>query len=188
MNEVLQVPSATTRFENRLKGWSRGVELMLQRKSPDALSGWVAYSFGRTRHTDRVTGKTFDGDFDQRHGVTLFGRYLVSDRMSVNARWRFGSNRPIVGYLERRAPDVYFVSATRNTVRVPVYSRLDIRADRTYQWGGRRLTLFGEVINVLNRENLRQVPPGIDGRTGRAFEPLDVMFPIVPSVGLTLEF
>jgi len=55
-------------------------------------------------------------------------------------------------------------------------------------WGGRRLTLFGEVINVLNRENLRQVPPGIDGRTGRAFEPLDVMFPIVPSVGVTLEF
>jgi hypothetical protein len=83
---------------------------------------------------------------------------------------------------------VYFVSASRNTVRVPVYSRLDIRADRTYQWGGRRLTLFGEVINVLNRENLRQVPPGIDGRTGRAFEPLGVMFPIVPSVGVTLEF
>ncbi len=188
VNQALQVPSATTRFENRLMGWSRGVELMLQRKSPDAFSGWVAYSFGRTRYTDRVTGETFDGDFDQRHGVTLFGRYLVSDRMSVNARWRFGSNRPIVGYLERRAPDVYFVSASRNTVRVPVYSRLDIRADRTYQWGGRRLTLFGEVINVLNRENLRQVPPGIDGRTGRAFEPLDVMFPIVPSVGLTLEF
>jgi hypothetical protein len=44
------------------------------------------------------------------------------------------------------------------------------------------------VINVLNRENLRQVPPGIDGRTGRALEPLDVMFPIVPSVGVTLEF
>jgi hypothetical protein len=78
-------------------------------------------------------------------------------------------------------------AAVRGTTWFSPYSS-NIRADRTYQWGGRRLTLIGEVINVLNRENLRQVPPGIDRRTGRAFEPLDVMFPIVPSVGVTLEF
>jgi hypothetical protein len=184
---ALAVPSAISRYENRLNGSSRGIELMLQRKSPDALSGWVAYSFGRTRYTDRVTGESFDGDFDQRHTVAVFGRYLVSDRMSVNARWRFGSNRPIAGYIERRTGGAFFVGPARNALRVPAYSRLDARFDRTYQWGARRLTLFAEVINVLNRENLRQVPPGIDG-SGRVYDPLNTMFPIVPSVGVTLEF
>ena len=187
VNGVLRVPSATSRYENRLKGSSRGIELMVQRKSPDALSGWVAYSFGRTRYTDRMTGEAFDGDFDQRHTVAVFGRYLVSDRMSVNARWRFGSNRPIAGYIERRAAGEFFVGPVRNAFRVPVYSRLDARVDRTYQWGARRLTLFAEVINVLNRENLRQVPPGIDG-SGQVYDVFNTMFPIVPSVGVTLEF
>jgi hypothetical protein len=188
VNGLLRAPSATSPFDNRLDGSSRGIEVMLQRRSPDALSGWIAYSFGRTRYTDRVTGDTFDGDFDQRHTLSVFGRYRVSDRTSVNARWRFGSNRPILGYLASPAEGIYVVGASRNRLRVPEYSRLDVRADRTYTWGTRRFTLFGEVINVLNHENLRQVPPLIDRRTGRAFEPLDVMFPIVPSVGVTLEF
>jgi len=91
------------------------------------------------------------------------------------------------GYLEERA-DGFFVASARNALRVPIYSRLDARFDRTYQWSRRRLTLFGEVINVLNRENVRPVLPGINTRTGQAFGPLDPMFPIVPSVGVTLEF
>jgi carboxypeptidase family protein/TonB-dependent receptor-like protein len=185
---VLRTPSAMSRYANRLDGFSRGVELMLQRKSPDALSGWIAYSFGRTRDTDRVTGETFDGDFDQRHTLSLFGRYRLSDRMSVNARWRFGSNRPIAGYIDREPNGDFLVGSARNAIRVPAYSRLDARVDRTYRWGSRRLTLFAEVANFLNRENFRQVPPSIDIRSGEAFGPLASMFPIVPSIGATLEF
>lgn len=185
---VLRPQSTTSRYENRLEGPSRGVELMLQRKSPNALSGWIAYSLGRTRYQDRVTGETFDGDYDQRHTLSLFGRYRVSDRMSVNARWRFGSNRPITGYIEGRPDGRYFVTTARNSTRVPAYSRLDMRIDRIYWWGSRRLTLFAEVANLLNRENFRQVPPVVEFRSGQAFGPLKSMFPILPSIGATLEF
>jgi hypothetical protein len=187
VNGVVRPPSSTAPYLNALDGHSRGIEFMLQRKSPDALSGWLAYSLGRTRYTNRATGERFDGDFDQRHTVTAFARYVVSERTSVNARWRFGSNRPVRGYFEERAGG-FFVGFARNGLRVPIYSRLDARFDRTYQWGRRRLTLFGEVINVLNRENVRPVLPGINTSTGQAFGPLDPMFPIVPSVGVTLEF
>ncbi|HKC55319.1 MAG TPA: hypothetical protein VKC35_04325 [Vicinamibacterales bacterium] len=41
---------------------------------------------------------------------------------------------------------------------------------------------------MLNRENVRRVVPGINTRTGQAFGPLDAMFPIVPSIGMTVEF
>ena len=185
---VLLPRSDTSLFANNLKVSSRGVELMLQRKSPDGLSGWISYAFGHTRDTDRVTGQTFDGDFDQRHTISLFGRYRISDRMSVNARWRFGSNRPITGYIDRAPDGEFAVGSVRNATRLPAYSRLDARMDRTYAWRSRRLTLFAEVANVLNRENFRQVPPSIDARTGFVYDPLRTMFPIVPSVGATLEF
>ena len=184
---TLRLPSATSLYDNRLKGSSRGVEVLLQRRAP-ALSGWIAYALAHTRYTDRVTGATFDGDFDQRHTVSLFGRYRISERMSVNTRWRYGSNRPIAGFIERRANGLFFVSTERNATRVPAYSRLDVRVDRTYDWSSRRVTLFAEVANLLNRENFRQDPPGINFRTGQVFGPLDPMFPIVPSIGATLEF
>jgi outer membrane receptor for ferrienterochelin and colicin len=185
---LVQPPSATSLYENRLKGWSRGIELMVQRKSPDRLSGWLAYSFGHTRYTDRVTGERFDGDFDQRHTVSLFGRYRISDRMSANARFRYGSNRPLLGYYERQSEGQFVVGTSRNTVRVPAYARLDVRADRTYRWGARRLTLFGEVTNLLARENQRQIPPFVSTRTGQVFGLLHTMFPLIPSVGVTVEF
>ena len=185
---VLLPESSTSHYDNRLKGTSRGVEVMLQHKAADALSGWIAYSFGRTRSTDVLTGERFDGDFDQRHTISLVGRYRLSDRMSINTRWRYGSNRPMTGYIERHEDGQYFVGASRNAARVPTYARWDARVDRTYRWSNRRLTVFGEVANILNRENLRQIPPFVDFRTGQAFDLFRTMFPIVPSVGATLEF
>jgi hypothetical protein len=73
-------------------------------------------------------------------------------------------------------------------VRVPVYSRLDVRANRTFQLGSRRLTLFVEVLNLLGRENVRMGSPGINLRTGEAFELFQTMIPRVPSAGLLIEF
>jgi hypothetical protein len=186
---VLLQQSDTSLYDNRLKSTSRGVEFMLQRKAPRGLSGWVAYTYGHTRATDRVTGERFDGDYDQRHTLNLFGAYRLTDRMSVNARYRYGSNRPIAGYIDTVPPDDHvFVGSQRNALRVPVYSRLDLRGDRTYRLGGCRLTLFFEIANLLNRENFRQVPQSIDGRTGQVFTSLGTLFPIVPSIGATLEF
>ena len=52
----------------------------------------------------------------------------------------------------------------------------------------RRLTLFGEVTNVLGRGNQRQIPPFVSTRTGQVFRPFDTMFPRIPSVGVTVEF
>lgn len=183
----LQLPSTTSRYANRLEGSSRGVEVMLQRKSPAGLSGWVAYAYAHTRYTDVVTGERFDGNFDQRHTFQLFGRYRLSDRTSVSARWRYGSNRPIAGYLERGPEGRQFVGSHRNSLRVPAYARLDLRADRTYRWGKHRVTWFAEVANVLDRDNFAQVPPDVASQTGEAFDKLRPLFPLVPSLGIALE-
>jgi hypothetical protein len=76
---------------------------------------------------------------------------------------------------------------SRNTLRLPAYARLDVRADRTFTWSRRRVTLFAEVANALNRRNLRNVPYDVD-RSGRVFEPTDSLLPILPSAGFVIEF
>jgi len=117
----------------------------------------------------------------------------------VSARYRYGSNYPIAGYIGEPAaalgqrplvddrPLFYGLSTERNALRLPAYSRLDVRADRAFNWSRRRLVAFVDVANILNRTNLRNASYFVD-RAGRVFETTESLMPIVPSGGLTIEF
>ena len=180
--------SAAARYDNRLEGFARGVELMLQRTtSGRGVSGWLSYAYGRNRYHDVVNGESFWGDFDQRHTLNAWASYRHSDRASFVGKLRMGSNFPIPGYYAE-SDGAYRITDVRNTTRLPLYSRLDLRANRTFNWSRRRLTLFAEVINVLNRDNLRFGPPRVSLITGQTTRPFDTMIPIVPSVGVLIEF
>jgi CarboxypepD_reg-like domain len=184
---VLVNPSLTSRWTNAADGHARGVEWLVRQHSVNGLSGWISYALGFARYHDRATGETFWGDFDQRHTVNVYGNYRVSDRTSVGARFRAGSNFPVTGYWAERE-GVYFLGTSRNTVRIPAYSRLDLRANRTFTWDRTRLTLFVEAVNLLNQRNVRFQLPTVNRRTFEATGLFENMIPLVPSVGMLLEF
>ena len=161
--------------------------MMLQRLDANGFSGWVSYWYGRNRYRDTVSGERYWGDLDQRHTVNLYGLYRLSPRMSVSGKLRMGSNFPAPGYYTE-SDGRYYVGETKNDVRLPSFARLDLRLNRTFTWSTRRLTLFAEVINVLNRENVRYHPPSIDVRTLEARRLFESLLPVVPSAGLLFEF
>jgi hypothetical protein len=147
----------------------------------------VSYALGFNHYRDRTTGDVFWGDFDQRHTVNVFGSYRASDRLSFSARFRAGSNIPTAGYWTER-DGLDFVGDARNTLRVPFYSRLDARMNRTFRWNQKRLTLFLEALNVYNRENVRAETPSVNIRTFQAIHLYETLLPFVPSIGARLEF
>lgn len=177
----------TAGFEANLEGFARGVELLVQRRSTRGVSGWLAYSYGRIRYNDGQTGETYWSDLDQRHTVNLYLSYRISDRTNVSAKVRAGSNVPAPGYYSQEGSD-YFISDARNTLRLPTYSRVDVRANRTFNWSRKRLTLFAEVINLFNRDNMRFNPPGVNSTTRRVSNLFESLIPIVPSAGILVEF
>jgi hypothetical protein len=184
---------------NALDGDARGVEVVLRQDGTDRFSGWAGYAYGHLKYTYSATGERFWADADQRHTLSLYGNYRLSGRSSVSARYRYGSNYPMVGYIGEPTstmgmvpvvdgrPLFYGLSDERNGLRLPAYSRLDVRADRAFNWSGRRLVLFVDVANITNRENLRNIPPFVD-RTGRVFGATESLMPIVPSGGFVIEF
>lgn len=180
--------SISTRHLNRLDGFARGVEVLLQRRTPNGLSGWVAYAYGRNRQEDRLNGETFWGDLDQRHTFNLYAFYRLSDRTSLTGKFRLGTNFPAPGYYEKADDGRYVLVERRNGLRLPLYSRLDIRANRTFTWSRRRLTLFAEVLNVLNRDNVRMSIPRVNSVTRAVTRMFEEMIPIVPSAGVLIEF
>jgi hypothetical protein len=81
------------------------------------------------------------------------------------------------------------LSDRRNEVRLPDYARLDVRVSKAFLFKRWKLTATGEVLNLLNRNNLRYA--GFDGfeiNTGRVFGQLDRVLPILPSAGVVIEF
>lgn len=194
-------PASNTAFGNILDGRARGLELSLQRVSATGISGWIAYSIGKIDYTDRRTGERFPGDLDERHNIVASATWRLSNRTSITTKFRASSNFPVPGYFRQEEErfggggflgpltmKTYYLDDQRNQVRLPAYSRLDLRANRTYTWAERRLTLFLEVTNLYNRANQRYTGGSINGRTGRVSDLTEELFPILPSAGLLIEF
>jgi transposase-like protein len=179
--------SALNRFENRLAGTARGLELLVERSNTRALSGWIAYSFGKARQTDAESGERFWADFDRRHGVSAAAVGRLPHRTTVTIDFKGGTGFPVPGSFEIRDGGL-FASGSRNEVRLPSYARLDVRASRTMQYAGRRIMLFAEVLNVLNRRNLGVTDGTIAPATGAAVGFVRALFPRTPSAGVLIEF
>ena len=174
-------------FRNSLEGSSRGVDLLLIRRSASALSGWIGYTWSETKYTDMTTGEHFDGDFDQRHTLNVFLQQRLSYRLAVSGKLRIGSNFPIVGYFSG-TPDALFLSSVRNAVRLPLYARLDVRANRTFTFNRSRLTLFVEVMNLLGRDNGGQSDGFVVPGSFQAIGYVEGLLPRIPSAGFLFEF
>ena len=185
--DVISGPEPDAPLHNALSGRSRGLEVLVRRQTAGGLSGWIAYTFGRSRWHDDA-GLTFDGDFDQRHTLTLFAACRLGPTLNVSTKYRYGSGFPVPGFYEPGADGV-FLSSERNAYRPGGYSRWDVRADKAFVFGRWKLTLYGEVVNVLDHTQQRYTGlDGLDVQTGRVFFESDTLFPLLPSLGVTVDF
>ena len=131
---------------------------------------------------------SFVADTEQRHLLNTYASYRFTDTWNLSSVFRFGSGPPIPGFF-RQVGSAFFLSDRRNEVRLPDYARLDVRLSKAFLFKRWKLTATGEVLNLLNRNNLRYA--GFDGfeiGTGRVFGQLDRVLPILPSAGVVIEF
>jgi outer membrane receptor for ferrienterochelin and colicin len=179
-------PSGSAGYQNALDGVARGVELVLKSDSTARVAGWASYTFAIARQTDNGTSETFWSDGDRRHAVNAAGVLHVGPRASLGVVLRAGSGVPMPGYFELRGGQL-FVGTHRNDVRLPPYLRLDARVQRTFVSSCGAVTLFAEVVNVLNHRNeglAARPEPGAGEVTGIARPLLPRRF----TVGIEVSF
>jgi len=177
----------TNHTDHRLSGAVHGVELRIERRNPAGLTGWVGYAYGVARYTDNIRGETFSADFDQRHAINAVGTVALPRGIRAGLTFRGGTNFPIPGYFAVRDGRPY-AGDRRNQVRLPAYARLDLRAERTFHYAGRRFTVFGEAINVLNRVNVGVADGVITRDTGEALGYTERLYPRLLTAGVRFEF
>jgi hypothetical protein len=106
--------------------------------------------------------------------------------LNLSAKYRYGSNYPAAGFLTITGGPLR-LNSERNRSHIPPYSRLDARANKAFNFDRWKLTLYGEVLNVLGRQNFRYV---ITTDTVNHFVSFDRedLFPRLPIAGIRLEF
>ena len=176
-------------LRDSLRTAARGIEATLEHRVADGLSGAITYGYGSARSRDDVTGARFDADFDQRHRLDAFAAWRPRPRMWITGRFRASSNIPVPGYYAGDASTAFHLSDRRNALRMPTYSTLDGRCSREWFRRGWRITLYGEISNLLNRPHYRYVPFNDSGfSVYSGWLTRDTMLPAVPSGGLTVDF
>ena len=196
VNGVAAGPVYGPVLANSVRGYSRGVEVSLQRVSANRLSGWLSYGYGHARYHDAASGLSFDGDYDQRHTVSMFASYRVTRTVNLSSKFHYESNFPVVGFFQGHLgqddasdPEIVRLSSQRNQLRVPAYSRLDFRLNKVHNYKRSRIALFAEIDNLLDHRNWRFFGIGqYDFSTGQAWLIRDKMLPILPFAGVTVEF
>jgi len=190
LNNLVEIEGEVTflqsHIRNSLRGYARGVEFSVHRRSANRLAGWVSYSYSKTRLTDAITGFNFPSDFDQRHTLNIYGTYRVTPTLNFSTLLRYGSGLPMVGFFRRLEPNLFPGSerflvpgSDRNRIRLPAYSRFDVRVNKAFYLRRSKLTLSAELINALGRENIRQ----------RGLTPdREKLLPFLPSAGVAFEF
>jgi len=164
--------------ENAARGRSYGFDVFLHnRPAPGAkLTGWISYSFGKAERDEY--GRTLPFDYDRRHAATVVGSYRFSPRWELAATLRAFSGFPwtpprglrvsadetedgrLVPALDAEGRYVYETDLggvdNLNTVRLPVFARLDLRLSWKPRGDAGRWLFYLDVINATNRDNVGQ--------------------------------
>lgn len=173
---------------NSERGYSRGAQIFLQRRTANGFTGWISYAYGRSMITDGDLGVTFPSDYDQRQTLNAYVSRRVRPTVNISARFTYGSGMPLPGFY-RQDGTAYFLNTNRNSLRAPDYQRTDLRLNKAYVHKKSKATLFAEVVNLTNHHNRDFDSPGpYDSVTGRTYPNFFSMFPILPSAGMVFEF
>jgi hypothetical protein len=167
--------------------YSRGAQIVLQRRSANRLSGWIGYTFARARESDAPGQPSasfspyFDSNTDQPVSLNVFATYRLKPTVNLSAKFLYGSGFPTLSGLALNSS-----GELRPDDRLPAYLRADFRADKCWAFRRWKMTLYGEVLNLTNHDNqifsyLQAEPNGQTLHTRRAL-------PVTPTAGLAFEF
>jgi len=183
------------------RDYSHGVQLILQRRSSNRLSGWIGYTLLKAqaqRYSVSIPVPPFQlvgSDFyyptleDQRHNVNMFASYRLRPTLNLSGKFLFGSGYPIPSGTYVPVGNGQFIATGINTTRLDPYVRLDVRADKDWAFQRWKLTLYGEVLNLTDHYNGRfAYESGIDPTTGKVLVKTLQGLPITPTVGLVAQF
>ena len=183
----------------RTGGRDRGLELQLSRSNGGRMDWSGSYALASSR--DEIGGRMVPRSFDQKHALHGDWSYRPASnawRLSVGGVWHSGwPYTPTILVVDTLVnTDTRFsvhqqrLPGPLNSERLRAYRRIDARWTRYFDTRGGRLSMFGEVYNLMGTANARGIFKflRVNGR-GVVVETEEItQWPRLPLAGFTWEF
>jgi hypothetical protein len=151
-------------YANEGNGYAHGLDLFIKREAVDKKTGWLTYSYLKTKRKNRLSGKSADFAGDQPHTLILvwsqpFSRTWYKWKWGVKFETHSGRPyTPVIGRkLETLANGVQRwqpVYGEFNSRRYPIYYKLDIRVDYQTEMKGMNFSFYLDLQNVMMTRNV----------------------------------
>ncbi|HEV7990921.1 MAG TPA: TonB-dependent receptor [Gemmatimonadaceae bacterium] len=184
---------------DREGGRDRGLELQASRANGRRTDWSVGYALASA--DDSIGGRMVPRSMDQRHAVHADWSFRPASnawRLSVGGVWHSGwpaTPTDMVIDTITNTPQRFSIHSERtpgalNSIRLRAYHRVDARWTRYIDTGGGRVSIFGEVYNLLGTVNARGLFRRVEvhGRNVLVITEEITQWPRLPLAGFTWEF
>ena len=158
-------------YSNGGDGLAYGLDLLIKRDLSQGMTGWLSYSYIRTTRTGlNDVERPFSGD--QPHTLTMLWSQRLSgswNKWTLGFRFQWHSGTPydpVIGKTDvpiegtdlTRPVPIY--PGTKNSERLSNFYQVDVRAERRFLFNSWRMSVYFDVQNILNTQNITEYDYG----------------------------
>lgn len=181
------------------KGRSYGAELQFQQKLSKNFYGTFAYTWFYSQFTGFDPDTYLPSVWDSRHLISFTGGYKIKRNWEFSARYRFAGKTPFVptdlDATLANYPEVVLDYDRLGEEKLDIFSQLDVRIDKKWNFKKFAFSLFIEAQNILGQDNPSPPEYGLNRNdVGMVIDPRSLVeIPkdsgqIIPGIGVVLDF
>ncbi len=140
------------------KGYTRGIELLVQKKLAEDFYGIVSGSYFRSRYQD-YNGIWRDRMYDNKFIFSFIGGYKPTKDWEFSLRWSYAGGIPYTPFDLAKSSQykVGIIDENRiNKERYPDYHSLNVRIDKKFFFSSQSIDIYLSVWNAYNRKNVTE--------------------------------
>ncbi len=138
------------------RGRSYGLEFQYQQKLTNDFYSIFSYTYFFSEFTGFDTSVYIPSVWDSRHLVSFVGGYKLKKNWEISSRYRFAGRTPFVPKDLAQSlinyPEIILDYSRLGEEKLKIFSQLDVRVDKKWNYQKYTLNIFFEVQNILAQE------------------------------------
>lgn len=181
------------------RGRSYGAEVQFQQKLSNNFYGIFAYTWFYSEFTGFNRNVFLPSVWDSRYLISFTGGYKLKRNWEISARYRFAGETPFVPTNLQETlenyPEVILDYDRLGEENLNIFSQLDVRIDKKWNFKKLSLNVFAEAQNILGQDIPQPAEYGLNrDMNGTVIQPRSLVEiesdtgQIIPSIGVVVDF
>jgi len=173
-------------LSNSGKAYTRGIEVLIQKKLAEDIYGIISGSIFRSRYQG-FNGEWYDRVYDNQYIFSIIGGYKPNEEWEFSARWTYAGGGPYTPYDIEKSIEANRGIIDQNKInenRLPAYHSLNLRIDKKFFFSNQSLDIYISLWNVYNRENVYDYSWDTEKKKVKP----DLQWGLLPIIGVEYEF